>query len=282
MNTLQQTLAAFSHKATPVIAGGTDVYPALADAEPPARFIDVHSFEELRGIHRRPDGSMDIGAGVTWSDLRRAELPSAFDGLRAAAKEVGSIQIQNRATLVGNLCTASPAADGMPPLLALNADVVLSSARGQRVLPLSEFVTGVRTTACQDDELVVSIRVPRVDNATLAGFSKLGSRCYLVISIAMVAVCLTPDADGRITDAAVSVGACSPVARRLPMLEERLLGCAITDAGALSRCVDAACLSVLAPIDDVRASASYRLTAAQEMISRLLVSTAHRASLPST
>ena len=177
----------------------------------------------------------------------RAELPPCFDGLKAAAREVGSIQIQNAGTLAGNLCNASPAADGMPPLLCLGAEMELASRRGVRRLAVAEFVTGERRTAGAADELVSAVFVPDLAAGTVPGFHKLGARRYLVISIAMVAASLRVEA-GRILDARVAVGACSPVARRLTVLEARLLGLSV--AADLS--MDVTDLVGLEPISDFR------------------------------
>ena len=175
------------------------------------------------------------------------------------------MQIQNAGTLAGNLCNASPAADGMPPLLCLGAEVEWVSRRGVRRLALAEFVTGVRRTARAADELVSAVFVPDLALGTVAGFRKLGARRYLVISIAMVAASLRIEA-GRIVDVRVAVGACSPVARRLAVLEARLEGLSV----GVELAVDVADLAGLEPIGDVRGSGEYRLEAVVEMVSRLL------------
>ena len=250
-----------------VIAGGTDWYPALRDGPPPAAALDVSGIDELRGVETTDAGTR-IGAGATWTDVIRADLPPAFDALRAAAREVGSVQIQNAATVAGNLCTASPAADGAPPLLALGASVELASVRGARTLPLEAFLLGPRRTARAPDELVTAIRVPAHRPDTVSRFAKLGARRYLVISIAMAAVTLERGGDGRVRRAGVAVGSCAPTARRLPALEAALLG--RRPADGLGGLVEPAMLAPLAPIDDVRASGAYRLAAAEETLRRML------------
>lgn len=209
-----------------------------------------------------------IGAGTTWTELLRADLPPAFDALKLAAREVGSIQIQNRGTVAGNLCNASPAADGVPPLLALDTEIELASSRGRRVLPLSDFIQGNRQTARQPDELLVALRIPRASTAGISHFLKLGARSYLVISIAMVATRLVLDETGRIMEAAIAVGACSAVAQRLRRLETALIGRHAGDE-ALAAVADWP-FDELSPIDDVRASAAYRRRAAAELVRRAL------------
>jgi CO/xanthine dehydrogenase FAD-binding subunit len=266
-STLSEACEALAQRPAQILSGGTDVYPALVDRPVPDAVLDISGLHELRGISHR-DGEIRIGARTTWSDLASAELPPAFDGLKAAAREVGSIQIQNVATVAGNLCNASPAADGVPPLLVLDAQVELASRSGTRRLPLAGFLLGNRRTARRADEILSGIIVPRTSASGRSSFVKLGTRRYLVISIAMVAARLAADEHGRIRDAAVAVGACSAVAVRLAALEADLVG-QHAELGLGSR-VEAPHLSPLSPIDDVRGSAGYRLEAARELIGRAL------------
>ena len=250
-----------------VLAGGTDLYPAHVGRKVAAPLLDITGIAALRGI-RRDDAGWTIGATTTWSDVARADLPPLFDALRAAAREVGGVQIQNTATVAGNLCNASPAADGTPVLLAMGASVVLRSERGERVLPLAQFVLGNRHTARAADELVVAVRVPARSARARSAFAKLGGRRYLTIAVTTVAAVLDPDGAGAIGSAGVAVGSCAAAARRLPALEARLVGVpAGADLGAL---VQAADLSPLAPIDDVRGSAAYRLDATATLLRRAL------------
>ena len=261
--------------ATP-LAGGTDIYPAVAQADawaetPPVRLgggdlVDLGRLAELRGIAER--GSVyELGAGVTWSELIAADLPPCFDGLKLAAREIGGRQIQNQGTLAGNLCNASPAADGVPALLALDAQVRLRSRGGTRALPLADFITGVRQTALQPDELMTAILVPKLPETARAGFLKLGARRYLVISIAMVSAVVVPTPDERVADLRVAIGACSPVAQRLPALEARAVGLPLASLAALPTADD---FSSLTPISDARADADYRRQAALVLTRRAL------------
>jgi CO/xanthine dehydrogenase FAD-binding subunit len=173
------------------------------------------------------------------------------------------MQVQNVATVVGNVCNASPAADGIACLLALDASVELASASGRRVLPLPDFVLGPRRTARRSNELVLGLRIPLPAPSARASFEKLGARRYLVISIVMVAAVAELLADGRIARARVAVGACSPVALRLPALEAALAGQWPDPA-----LVAPEHLAPLAPIGDIRAPAEYRRTAALELVRR--------------
>lgn len=251
-----------------VLAGGTDFYPARVGRAIDEDVLDITAIASLRGISAGAEG-WRLGATTTWSELLDADLPPLFDGLKQAAREVGGRQIQNAGTLAGNLCNASPAADGVPPLLALDAEVELAGPAGVRRLPLAAFITGNRRTALVPGELMVALHVRKQAHEARSAFLKLGARRYLVISIAMAAAALEIDG-GRITAARIAVGACSAVAQRLPRLEAALLGALLDQR--LGNLVEEAQLAPLAPIDDVRGSASYRRDAVVTLLRRLLAS----------
>ena len=249
-----------------VLAGGTDFYPARVGRAIGEDVLDIGGIAILRGISANSAG-WRLGATTTWSELIESGLPPLFDGLKQAAREVGGRQIQNAGTLAGNLCNASPAADGVPCLLALDAEIEIAGPSGNRRLPLRQFIIGVRRTALAPGELVVAIHVPRPSHEARSAFLKLGTRRYLVISIAMAAATVEI-ADGRVASARIAVGACSPVAERLPGLEAALEGAPIDSR--LAERVEAAHLAPLSPIDDVRGSAAYRSDAVVTVLRRLL------------
>lgn len=250
-----------------ILAGGTDFYPQLGDKPVDFNILDINQLNELRGISRAED-HWRIGAITTWSELLETDLPAAFRSLKQAAREVGSEQIQNAATVAGNLCNASPAADSVPPLLALNAQVELCSSAGSRIISLSEFIRGNRRTALQGDELLTAVLVPTDCDDANSYFIKLGIRKYLVISISMVSALIRYSSQGQIDVARVAVGSCSEVATRLTQLEADLIG--QSSSTDLAGVVDARHLAPLHPINDVRASADYRLHAAEELVRRVL------------
>ncbi|HTR83288.1 MAG TPA: xanthine dehydrogenase family protein subunit M [Reyranella sp.] len=262
---LEEALAALSRPWT-VLAGGTDFYPARVGRAIEEDVLDIGGIADLRGIRPTADG-WRLGATATWSELIEAHLPPLFDGLKQAAREVGGRQIQNAGTIAGNLCNASPAADGVPPLLALDAEVELAGPTGRRLLPLSSFIIGNRRTARAADEIVIAIHVPKPTHPARSAFLKLGARRYLVISIAMAAATLEID-DGKVARARIAMGACSEVAQRLPALEAALAGAPL-DARLGDR-VEGAHLAPLEPIDDVRGSAAYRIDAGVTLLRRLL------------
>ena len=251
-----------------VMAGCTDIYPLHQTPALDGPLLDITALAELRGISMT-DGWRRFGAATSWTDILRTELPAAYDGLKAAAREIGGVQIQASGTIGGNLCTASPAADSAPCLMTLDAEIELASHRGTRRLPLADFLTGPRQTALDGDELVTAIHVPAHAETGCSGFAKLGARRYLVISIAMTAVRLVIG-DGRIESAAIAVGACAPVAVRLSDIEGELQGLPCGEAAAYLRDSGPAIMAALSPIDDIRGTAGYRREAAAELVARLV------------
>jgi len=256
------------------LAGGTDFYPARVGRPVRESLLDLSGLHALRGIEAGVDDGAPawrIGALTTWSDLARAPLDPSLAALQQVAREVGGIQIQNQATVGGNLCNASPAADGVPALLALDAQVELASVRGVRRLPVSGFVLGNRRTAIGPDELLTAVIVPRRSPRAVSRFLKLGHRRYLVISIVMAAVAVDFDDDERVSHFAVAVGACSSAALRLPAIEHAMRSAHRTQLAQRFAALDeAAAFAPLAPIDDVRGTAVYRRGAAVELVRRIV------------
>jgi CO/xanthine dehydrogenase FAD-binding subunit len=264
---LEEAVKALAETRGVVLSGGTDFFPARVDRPITETVIDISRVRELKGISFEPDRIL-IGGRTTWSEIASAALPRGFDGLKSAAREIGGIQIQNFGTVAGNLCNASPAADSVPPLLTLDAEVQLVSAAGTRTLPLADFILGNRKTARRADEILTSVVVPRRLENAASSFLKLGARRYLVISIVMVAVTIVVDERGCVAQARVAVGSCSAQARRLPRLEESLVGAAARPG--LGKLATADYLDALLPIDDVRATAAYRRDASITLVQRAI------------
>jgi CO/xanthine dehydrogenase FAD-binding subunit len=265
-DTLDEAVNALASSGGQILAGGTDFFPSLGDRPVTGAVVDISGIGELKGIVEEPE-YIRIGGLTTWTEVAKAALPRCFDGLKAAAREIGGIQIQNRATVAGNLCNASPAADSVPPLLTLDAEVELTSEAGTRRIPLADFIVGNRKTLRLPGEILSRIFVPRTVENAASIFLKLGARRYLVISIAMVAVVIEKDSLGRVEDARVAVGSCSAVAQRLKNLEQVLVGAPVAGVGSL---VNAHHLKDLSPIGDVRATTAYRRDAALRLVQRAL------------
>jgi CO/xanthine dehydrogenase FAD-binding subunit len=236
------------------IAGGTDLMVGLNFGQPPpAALLDLTAITELGEWHRE-NGSIHIGAGVTYSRII-AELPGDCPGLAIAARTVGSPQIRNRATVAGNLGTASPAGDAHPPLLATGAIIEAASVRGTRLIDIDDFFLGVKRNALAPDELIRAVRVPVQSGPQQ--FAKVGPRNAMVIAVCAVAVAL----DRTQRTVGTGIGSAAPTPRRSPAAEA-LAGELPWDGGDLDpdlvqRFGDLVAAAA-APIDDVRGTAPYR------------------------
>ena len=234
------------------IQGGTDVMVDLNfDRTRPAALLNLNEVTELQGWSGE-NGSIRLGAALSYTEAMEPELAGELPALAEAARTVGGPQIRNRGTIGGNLGTASPAGDALPPLLVGGAEVELASIRGERRLPLTEFLTGPRRNALAEDELIVGVHVRPGKGAET--FMKVGPRNAMVISI--VSLALAVDREGGELRAAF--GSAGPVTG--------LVTGAIEDAAAFPDHVAAAA----SPIDDVRGSAAYRRHALRVLASRAL------------
>jgi CO/xanthine dehydrogenase FAD-binding subunit len=231
------------------IAGGTDVMVALNfDRLRPPALLNLNEVPELRGWSRE-NGTLRLGAGLTYAEAMEEQLAELLPALAEASRTVGSPQIRNRGTIGGNLGTASPAGDALPPLLVAGARVVVASVRGERTIPLSEFVVGVKRNALAEDELVVAVLVDAGEARET--FMKVGPRNAMVIAVVSLAVRV----DGELRAAFGSAG---PV----PTLVRAELG----DVQSFpDRVAEAA-----SPIDDVRGTALYRRHALRVLTKRAL------------
>jgi CO/xanthine dehydrogenase FAD-binding subunit len=234
------------------IAGGTDVMVAVNfDRLRPQIFLNLEEVAELRGWSLE-NGHVRLGARVTYTELLGGELREALPALAEAARTVGSPQIRNRGTIGGNLGTASPAGDALPPLLVGDASIELASVHGTRTLPLREFLVGPKRNTLEPDELIVGTRVRRAHGAET--FMKVGPRNAMVIAVCSLAVRVDPE-DGVVT---ASFGSAGPTAG--------LVRAPLGEAGDFpDRVAEAA-----APIDDVRGSARYRRHALRVLAARAL------------
>jgi CO/xanthine dehydrogenase FAD-binding subunit len=234
------------------IAGGTDVMVGVNfDRLRPAAFLNLEEVEELRGWSAE-NGDVRLGARVTYTELLGGDLGAGLPALAEAARTVGSPQIRNRGTVGGNLGTASPAGDALPPLLVGDASVELASVRGTRTLPLRDFLVGPKRNALEPDELIAGVLVRRPRGRET--FMKVGPRNAMVIAVCSLAVRVDPE-DGVVT---ASFGSAGPTAG--------LVQAPLAEAGDFpDRVAEAA-----APIDDVRGSARYRRHALRVLAARAL------------
>jgi len=232
------------------------------------RMLDLLGIPELRGI-REAGGGLEIGAATTFSEIRSsAAVRAAFPSLVAAAAQVGGWQIQNRATLGGNMANASPAGDSLPVLLALDAVVVVAGRNGEREIPYSEFHTGYRKTAIEPGEIIVRVRLPRLPEGSVQAFRKVGTREAQAISKVVVALAGRIES-GRIAELRLAAGSVAPVPLRLRATEEAVrgqtLGAEIADRAGREAARE------VQPIDDVRSTAEYRSFALERVVRRMVL-----------
>jgi carbon-monoxide dehydrogenase medium subunit len=259
------------------LAGGTDLGVVMRRrAATPEHLIDVSRIEELRAIEEvGPD--IVIGAGVTHRAIERAPLLSLHArALQEACATVGSIQTRTVGTIGGNLCNASPAADTAPVLMSLAASVEIAGPDGRRTVGLEEFFTAYRTTALGPADLLVSVRIPAAPSRRGSAFIKLGRRAAMEISIACAAVRLDLDDSGTIESAGVGLGSVGPVPLHSESSEAVLAGATPGDT-TWSEAGQAAARDC-SPIDDVRASASYRRSMVPVIVARASAVAAERAA----
>jgi N-methylhydantoinase B len=249
-----------------ILAGGTDLLATQSDPLCGRSVVDLSRTHRLRGLSKTADQFV-LGAMTTWADLVSGGLPSQLQGLADAAQILGSAAVRQRGTVVGNVCTASPAADGVPILLALDAVVHTASLGRERSTLLDRFVLGPGRTARQPDELVTSVSITQRAQ-TVSASIKLGRLPRSAFPVVNAAGVVTWDDDERIAQVAVAVGAASPVARRLRELETRLHGATREQLSSLT--LQSAELSCLTPISDHRAEASHRRHWAGIAVARLL------------
>ncbi len=250
-------------KARP-FAGGTDLMVLLeAGMLPPGRFMNIWGLEELKGIQSAAD-HVTIGALTTFAEIRENPLLSEeFAMLGEAARETGAIAIQNRGTLGGNIINASPAADTPPALLVYDAEVELVSLEGSRWVPYAEFHTGYKTMQRQQNELLRTIRVPRPSGVRQSYYRKVGTRKAQAISKVCIAATATMQG-ATLSDVRLAFGSVAPIPFRCTGTEAVLSGKAVTPA--LVRAACGALESELAPIDDIRSTAQYRLRVSSNLL----------------
>ena len=261
---LEEALEFLNEQPRILLAGGTDFFPARVGKPINENVLDITGINSLRSIEIRSE-SIKIGALTTWSDIVQSNLPPAFNGLKKAAITIGGIQTQNAATICGNICNASPAADSVPNLMALDAKVKLQAANETRILNLEDFLIDNRKTARMPNELVSEILIPFPNEKSRGNFEKLGARAYLVISIVMVGAVVELDNQQTVLNLKIAVGSCSPVAKRLRLLEKEAVGQKIK-----SIIIESKHIGSLKPIDDIRATANYRANIIPELLTRAI------------
>ena len=259
-----------------LLSGGTDLAVAMRYGKAAPRVVvDLKGIPELASSITRLDGGFRIAANTVMTDLEQnEEVRRELPGLVEAAEVVGSVQIRNRATLAGNLCNASPAADTPPVLMALGASLELQGTGGRRSLSIDDFFVGYRQTSLQPGELITAITIPgRVWSSS--AFLKLGVRRAMEISIVCVGAMVELDETGRIASAGIGMGSVAPTTVRAKDSEAMMIGSEpstdlFTEAGRVAA-------TECSPIDDLRASGEYRHAMVPVLVRRALATAWQRA-----
>lgn len=262
------------------LAGGTDLVIAVKEQGlSPDSVIDLKRIPDLAGIDDHADGSLAIGALTTLAEVESSPtILRRYPFLAQAAGEVGSLQIRNRATIGGNIANASPSADTIPSLMALDASLRISDGADQRSSALEDFLLGPGQTALRDGEILTSVVIPRADRRLRGEYIKLSPRQAMDLAVVGVAVTVVIGEAGRVESAAIALGAVAPTPIRARAAEAHLLGQVLdedlAEAAAAIGCAECS------PIDDVRSSAEYRRAMVGVLIKRALLNAAARGPGP--
>jgi carbon-monoxide dehydrogenase medium subunit len=240
-----------------VLAGGTDLLVQMKSGRlEPDLVVDIKRIDGMRKISSEK-GGFRIGAAVSGAEVNEhAELMKAWPGVAEAANLIGSTQVRGRASLVGNLCNASPAADSVPALVAANAMAVVSGAKGRREVPVADIPTAPGKTSLAKDEIVEAILLPAKPAHTGDAYLRFIPRTEMDIAVVGVGVCLTLDASGTCTAARVALGAVGPRVILSDAAAKALIGTKVDDA-ALGK-LAAAASAAATPIDDKRGTKEFR------------------------
>ena len=276
---LAEAIAAFSRRGAFLLAGGTDLIAQMkAGHRTPEAVIDLKSIPELTAITEGADGSLEIGAAISASRLARHQaIRSDRAGLHDAVGMIGSLQIQNRATLGGNICNAAPSADAVPPLIADGAVAWIVGPDGGRTLPLEELFAGPGRTTLTDGELLVSLTLPATAERSASAYLRFTPRREMDIAVVGAAARIDVAPNNTITAARISLASVAPTPIRAPSAELALAGAPVSAAsfGAAAT----AAQSDASPIGDTRASADYRRHLVAVLTRRALETCAARLNL---
>lgn len=253
-------------EATVLLAGGTDwmveqeLRGMLAEGQTGPLLVDISRMDELRGIHLT-DGTLRVGAATTYLEMRRSEIVrERAPLLDRMARDVGAVQIQARGTLGGNIATASPAADGVAALAALDAEIVVRSARGERRIPIAALQTGYKASSRAPDEIIVAVDIALPAAGSSWIWRKVGARRAQAISkVALAGIAEVQN--GTVTRIGLGMASVAPVTALLP--KTRALALSRPLADVTPDAIDGAVAEDIAPIDDVRSTREYRIHCAK-------------------
>ena len=256
--TIEELVEAKAHEGAWLLAGGTDLLPQLKEGRRKARLIvDCKHVPELTQIKHNDEGEFFIGAAASATTIaKNHKVRSLFPAIAASAKLIGSRQIQNRATLGGNICNAAPSADGIASLICYQAEALLHGPKGQRRLAIEDLFSGPGTTTLGDNEVLIALLLPPPPEMTAAAYQRFTPRREMDIAVAGVGSLIQLDDDQKIAKARISLASVAPVPLLSKSVEKILIG--ETPSEALFEEAGAAAAQDASPISDTRGSADYR------------------------
>lgn len=266
------TLLVEQENAKPII-GGTDLMIAMrAAASTPSHLVDLNEIAELNYI-KEDDGYIKIGATATHAQVATDPLTTKLPALLDATSRIGSPQIRTRGTITGNICNASPAADSAPPLLVHDAEVVVKSLDGERIMPLEELFAGPKINSLEPTELLTEIRVPVPNGGSASSYKRIGRRKAFTLSVVSSAAFITMDGE-TCTEAKVAFGSVAMTPIRVPEAEAVLKGSSL-DEDAIKK-VSEIVYETVKPITDVRGTAEYRKDMCPVLMKRAIAQSLER------
>ena len=268
--TVAEAVAALRAGDARALAGGTDLVPQLREGRRTAgRVVDLKHIPEMTAIAALPDGGVSIGAAATATAVaRHAEVARRHPAVGLSAQLIGGVQVQNRASLGGNICNAAPSADGVPALICLGARAVVAGLEGRREMAVEEMFAGPGRTCLAAGELLVAIRLPAAQLRSAACYLRFTPRREMDIAVAGSGVWLRLGGDGSIADARVVLASVAPTPIRAPAAESKLMG--EKPSGALFEEAGRLAAKDARPISDTRGSADYRRTLVAVLTARAL------------
>jgi carbon-monoxide dehydrogenase medium subunit len=272
--TVAEAVAAMRSADARALAGGTDLVPQMREGRRRVgRIVDLKHVPDMMAIGVVPDGGMSIGAAATATAVaRHAQLAARYPAVARSAQLIGGVQIQNRASLGGNICNAAPSADGVPALICLGATALIAGPDGTRQMPVEEIFSGPGRTRLAEGELLVAIKLPPAQPRSAAAYLRFTPRREMDIAVAGAGVWLRLGEDGAIADARVVLASVAPTPVRAPTAERRLVGEQPTrdlfeESGRFA-------VKDARPISDTRGSADYRRTLIAVLTTRAIAACA--------
>jgi len=274
--TIGEAIAAMRATDARALAGGTDLVPQLREGRcRAAHIVDLKHIPEMTAITVLPDGCVQVGAAVTATAVaRHATIVADYPAVAESAQLIGGVQVQNRASLGGNICNAAPSADGVPALICLGAQAVIAGRDGMREMPVDAIFAGPGRTTLAAGELLIAIRLPPVAPNSAGAYQRFTPRREMDIAIAGAGAWLRFGHDGTIAEARLALASVAPTPIRAPTAERKLVGewpsaMLFEEAGRLAA-------QDTRPISDTRGSAGYRATLAAVLMARVLADCGRR------